>query len=487
MASPTSIEVITNDIEYSRYEADRSVITASVTLTGGGTYTNEQVTVELVKARRSRDVAVAQATLTFNGAAPQSQDVDFDIKAIVDADLFNLVRRGQYFIRATSVSNPLVTGASEDFAVRIMTVSKFRENYLFGLRLMSTDIKFVKQQPISITGVEIIEVPKTSSSGFGTLTHNYVSTPTVKHYLSWKGGPQVLISAPGKYILKAGSTTPGGLCASSTSGDYIVVKIKSLALLPTETIMEELLIEEKSMSDSMLADYLEKAASWMENDLLHIYLEPTYLVTERDPTTIQYADPGYNQPLFTIVDYDFIVTPLTYFPPKRGSWIAIYTPYSRILRVDSLYGALSNTRMLEIDLNWVQFTKVGGMIQLVPFNSSVAFTYLGLLWNGSLNNLAELPNFWHYAMLAGLPEVTPDLMDLMAKKAAIDILVILGAALRPGMGSVSISRDGVSQSYSLANSKYGNFSGAIQAYKDWMEEEIPRFKSKYLGLVIAVV
>jgi hypothetical protein len=91
-------------------------------------------------------------------------------------------------------------------------------------------------------------------------------------------------------------------------------------------------------------------------------------------------------------------------------------------------------------------------------------------------------------MIVGLKDCPPDLRDLIGKKAAIDLLTVLGAAFRPGMGSVSLSRDGVSSSMSLLNTqKYGIYNSTINVYKEYLKDELPRLKAKYRGSCAIIV
>lgn len=487
MSSPTSIEVTCDDTEYSRYESTRNRITATVICVGGGSYTSEVVNVDLVKARRSRDSVVATASITFNGAAPHEQEVEFYLPDIVDGDLLNLVRHGSYFVRASSVSDPLIIGESSEIQIRIITTSLFKDKYLFGLKLSATEVKLVKNQPVSITGVQVVEVSSAHMSGFGTLAYTYTATPSVVRTLSWRGGTPVTITAPGNYTLRAGTTIPGG-CSPGFAGDYIVVKIKSLALLPTTSISEDLLIDGKVIDDSTLANYIDSAISWIEKEILYCYLEPTRTVTERDASAYQYSvNSSVSAPIYLETDYDYIGTPLTYFPQGPMRYVSINMPYKQLLRVEYMYGALANERVLDIDMDWIQFSISNGLVQLVPYNAQVGFTYAGLIWNGTLHSYNELPSFWRYSVVSGLRDVSPDLLDLIGKKAAMDALIMLGLALRPGMGSVSLSRDGVSQSTSYITGKYGPYTPAIQMYADFLEKEIPRYRAQYRGTMTIVV
>lgn len=599
MAAPTLIEVSVDAEEYSRYEDGRKTITATVVVSGGTPYTNEQIYVDLVKARRGRDAVVATSTLTLNGSGVQEHLVEFFLPNIVDQDLIHLVRHGRYFVRATSVTDEDVVGESADFHVSIVTVERFRSDFLFGIPTISTDIREPKFQPSAITGIVVEEVSPNTPLGGIQLNYLYQRTDTanaravigsgvngmvaievdgggqdgneysvvvasgsgnsplsvvlignqlivslattggvleplqntaelvalavdalpeftalhsgsgedpitsaaegtiqfsggmstILRQISWDGGPLVTITGPGRYVLSSGGDSCGTRKLGLSTNDFIVIRVTSTALLPTENVVETLIIDKQKIDDEALRKYLCSAVSWVEREFLATPVEPTVVVTERDPTVVQYSA-GVNaaSPIFADSDFDWIVSPLTYFPQKGGTWMFIQTPWPQLLRVDSLYGAIANTRVIDIDLEWIEHSEQGGLIQLVPFNQAVAFSFMGLLWVSALRGMTELPNFWRYRAVVGLREANCSIQELIAKKAAIDALTVLGAALRPGVGSESLSRDGVSQSVSYINSaKYGPYTGAIQAYKDWLEEQKAALKAKYRGANLVVL
>lgn len=604
MAAPTEIEVSVDNTEYSRYEEGRKTITVTVAITGGAPYVGEQIMVDLVKARRSRDAVVATATLEFTGTSdPQEGTATFFLPDIVDQDLIHLVRHGKYFVRATSVTDTNVTAVSPDFWVSIVTVDRLKNDFLFGIPLTATEVREPKFQPSQITGICVEEIGRTHPLGPVELTYSFIKddisnataaigtgangtvtitadednagdcgnslTVTVQiptgtsgltasfagnqliinlaviagvpdavqntatliaaaidaltgfsavasgtgadsisaaegptqfaggvssivRQLSWDGGPAVSITGPGTAILLSGGKSCGGpsSLAGADGQEFVCIRIKSQLLLPKTNVSETLLIDRKKLDDDTLRNYLCQAIAWVENDYLATPVEPTNVVTDRDPTTIQYAA-GVNAPapLFTDTDFDKIVTPLTYFVPRtQGQWVAIQTPWPQLLRVDSLFGAIANTRVIDIDLEWIEHSEHGGLIQLVPFNQEIAFDFVGLLWVNAIRGAAELPNFWHYNAIVGLREASCDVQELIAKKAAIDALVVAGMALRPGVGSVSLSRDGVSESVSYINSaQYGVYTGTIQAYKDWIDERGKELRAKYRGPTMVVV
>lgn len=606
MGQPTALSVLTDSTEYSRYEESRNTINVTVQASGGSSYVNEGVLVELVKARRSRDAVVGTAELTFNGAGPQVASASFALPNLVDQDMINLVRHGKYFVRARSIAtsasstigsgtatpitietvdtgidtnawtvevvvpggtSPLmvtvvgttltislataasvpvaaqntreliaatinvnhadtlyasftgaaglslstaegphtftggrdeVSGESADFDIRIVTVARLKNEFLFGIPLQAGMARMARNQPTNITGVTVVEASQNHPLGVFTLGYTYVADGSdISRQLSWNGGPLVSVSNPGQYILRRGNGTSGSgascgnnLLSSVLGNDYIIVKVDGPTFLPTANKSDEILIDQLRLDDAALAKYLCQAEDWLENVALSIYLEPTNVVTDRDPTTIQFAA-GINAPtpLFTDPDYDFIVGPLTYYPPRAGGeWVDIQTPYPQILRIDSLFGSIANTRVIDIDLDWIQFYPQGGLIQLVPFNQTIAFDFLGLIWVNALRGAAAIPNFWHFNFIVGLRDCPCDLQELIAKKAAMDALTMLGAALRPGIGSTSLGRDGVSQSVSYTTQqKYGPYTGPITAFKEWIDENLAKYKGKYRGMTMVVV
>jgi hypothetical protein len=335
------------------------------------------------------------------------------------------------------------------------------------------------------------------ASGAGTSSLSTVEGPTQftggtsnhVRQINWNGGPLVSITGPGTYILFGGLLGPANGVCQADSNSYIVIRVRSTLLLPSVNTTEVILIDKKKITDSTLRDYICQAISFVENDLLATPVEPTNVVTERDPTTLQFSA-GVNAPapLFTDTDFDKIVSPLTYFLPRTGSWITIQTPWMQLLRVDSLFGAIANTRVLDIDLEWIEHSEQGGLIQLVPFSSEIAFDFIGLIWVNAIRGSQEIPNFWHYNAIVGLRDAPCEIIELIAKKAAINALTVAGMALRPGVGSLSLSRDGVSESVSYTTgAQYGIYTGTIQAYKDWIEENSKLLRAKYRGCAMVIV
>ena len=181
---------------------------------------------------------------------PSTFTVTFDLSKTTDSDGLNLCRHGDYFVRATSETDPDVYGDSSDFRIAVVSVEKFRSLYLFGLPNIGINTRKVKFQPTQITGVKVASVSNSHAIGAFTLTYNYISNGPVRQ-LSWKGGPVVPINGPGTYVLTA-SSIPSIFSSVATFSnipvnDYIVVEISDVNLLPTTNRVDTLLVELDSM------------------------------------------------------------------------------------------------------------------------------------------------------------------------------------------------------------------------------------------------
>jgi hypothetical protein len=470
MGSPTALTISIDQDEYSKFEiADgRASITVTVVASGGGDMTGETVTLELRKARRLRDAIPYTTTLTIAGAAdPYTSEHTIDLNSVTDSDEVNLIRRGSYFLRATSVTDTNVTVDSSDFPVSIVTAQQLRKTWLFGLNLEASDVRTVKMQPTNITGVEIVEVNATHTIGFEVLTYVYTDLGggSYVRQISWGGGPLVSILAPGRYLVRR-----------DCSPDYIVIQVRSMLALPSAAASDELLITKDFMTDDMLRKFNEKAADWWENDkVAGVYLEPTRLVTKPNLT------------LTTVPDWDYIVPGITFYAVQPAHWIDILFPYPSLLKIDSLFGQIADTRIVDVALQWAEISEKNGFVQLVPFNQEVAFQFIGLVWVESLRGRVELPNFWNFNVVAGLRQTDPVVREMLGKKAAIDALTIAGHAFRGGYASQSVSRDGVSESVSYtASAIYGIYSATIEDYRKFINKEIKQLKGRYRGVNMLV-
>lgn len=479
MAAPTALSVAVDSDEYSRFETDRNTIIVFVTPTGAG-ISGEQITIKIGKARRNRDVFVATKTLTLTGAPTDS--LAFYLPDLVDSDAASKVRRGSYFIQAVSVTNPTIIDNSSDFLISLISVDKFKKEFLFGADRHATAIAQVQDQPVLITGVTVTDVSVGHPLGVFALVYNYNDpgggNPIIRT-LSWCGGPLVpIVTGKTRYTLRLDS---------SPSADYITVRIPFVSALPTHSVSEDLIIEREALSDDHLRSILDDAISWVEDVALSVFLEPTIIKTRLDAENITYPA-GSDIPTFVDSDYDERVDALTYYRPSAGHWINIRWPYYPLIRINELFGQVANTRIVDVALQWIEAHERGGWVELVPFSQEVSFNFIGLVWVESLNGNIPIPNFWNFTANVGFRDLPGVLLELIGKRAAIDALTIIGQAFRPGIGSQSVSRDGVSESVSYtATAQFGIYSGVINTYNKWLDDNVPMIRDAFRGVNLQVI
>lgn len=444
-------------------------------------FTSELVSLQLVKARRNRDVVVATEEVTLTGNGPNTIRAQFYLPDILDQNAAPRVRRGSYFVRAVSITQPLVSGISPDFFVSIITVDRFRREYLHGVDHQALDTEVIKNQPVLVTGVTVDFVSRGHQKGWIPLSFNY-SDPggcgTPVRLLTWCDGPAIAVQA-GKthYTLRKGKS----------QSDYIDVTVIDINSLPTQSTAEDLLIDREPLTDAFFRGMIDRAISWTEENALMCFIEPTRVVTEIDPNQITYAA-GSDIPIFVQADWDKRVDALTYSRPAPGHWINFRMPYYPTITFNSLYGKVSNVRIVDIALEWVEIDEVGGFVELVPFNQEIAFNFIGLIWVESLRGPVPIPNFWNFDALVGFRQTPAIILELIQKKAAIDALTLIGQAWRPGISSQSVSRDGVSESVSyLTSGMYGIFSATIHTYTEWIDKNLPLLRGAYKGLNLCVL
>jgi hypothetical protein len=367
---------------------------------------------------------------------------------------------------------------TEDFRVTLVTVDRIKADYLHGTDLKSSEVLAVAQQPVIVTGVIVEEVSRAHQIGFFPLTYTITDDGmgNVQRFLSWCSGPLVeIITGKTKYILRLSNTSA-----------YITVMV-DVTSLPTENKVEDLLIERKDLDEERIKDIIDQAISWVEDVELHIYIEPTRICTELDPNQVAF-DADSDVPVFVGADWDCKVDALTYYRASAGHWISIRFPYFPLIRIDELYGKVSNTRILDVALEWIEIQERGGFVELVPFNQEIAFNFIGLVWVESLRGPVPIPNFWNFNAKVGFCKTPAILIELVAKKAAVDLLTIAGQAFRGGVSSTSLSRDGVSESVSYtASATYGIYSATIEDYNKWIKGTLKNMRASFKGPTMFVM
>lgn len=443
-----SLKVFTNLTEYSRYEPGRDVI--GVRLISSGASDGETIEVSLV-----RGVFGAIATKDIEcQTGVDNYSIEFALNELHDDDGIYQAPADRYTVQAKCG----VTAVSQAFDISLVTVESMKREWCFGIPLLAGGVLEPVQQPQSITGVEITDVSA------GTLKGAYkLSWDPATRRLMWGGGTPVVI----------GDQPIGHMLVDRTGREFIVAKATPWEL-PTKSQDESIIIEQAKMSNDTLRRHIRDAVNWVEAQVF-VPLEPRIYATE-------YCRDGV---------YERHATPAWYYKPAdRSKWLQIELARPQLRKVIELKGYINQSHVLDVDHTWQVTHERDGIIYLVP-SSMAAANLLFYQWVGLgypiLFNYQTLPNFWHFRIIQGFNDLYDErstAREAVAKKAAIDILTAAGMAFRGGVGSESISRDGVSQSVSYTTSgQYGLYAATIEEHRKWLDLFTKREVRRLRGFV----
>lgn len=470
----TSITVSVDKEEYSRFERDNSTVSVGLTV-AGSSFSGNTIRVGLYKAKRNRDVRVCYKDVTLTNATTYS--LQFNIDEILDTELeIPLVRRGYYFIKAVYQEDTSVTGSSNDWLVTLLTANTLKNSFINMVDFNRFSTSSIIQQP-SIPGITVKEFSPGICDGFIPITYNYsIDGSDIVRSISVCSGPLTVISSPtNTYLVQKGSTN-----------EYLEVYI-DFTLLPTETRTSSVLIGKKKPTTAEIQQYIQRAIEWVEDVVLQVYLEPTKIITEIDTVNKVSVPVGTDIPVYSLQDWDKVVRPLNYYGNTKLSWINFTFPYWPILKFDKLYGKLVDNDILDIELDWIFWGSNNGFIELLPRTTATYPGYFLAFFNTVFNDpRAVFPGFWNFSALVGHRKISQVVIELIAKKAAIDILVKY--TNNNGVASTSISRDGISESVSfITGSKYGLYNSVINAYKEWIDQNLSSIKQTFKGIAFNIV
>jgi len=476
-------------VEFSRNERGSEIVKLTV-IPDDLSPVGETITIRLMKARRDRGEEVVQARKTYTftaGNTPVDPNTgvtfEYDLREIVYSagKPFPVVRRGDYYFSVEN-DNASVEEESSDFRVALMTTDRFEEEWLLGTTRRSNDDRSVRFQPSQITGVRVIEVSRNHPLDLFPLTLSYGGESSPNKFLSWGNGQTV----------KVDQVIPTGIhkqyiLVSRDRSSYIIVQVDPRKL-PSADTTEMLMVDRQLISRDSLRRWLDEEFDWLERDYMFVPIEPALVVSDYDLSSLTIG-PGSSssQGVATLPansDYDLKASPTSYYPPTAGHFLNLKVPYWRPLQWDYLVGSLENTRIVDVPVEFIH-QGASGYINLIPFNQSLAYNFIGLMYVHALRGPVSLPSFWRYRYYAGIEDRTTPLpiIEVAGLRAAVKALAVLGQMFRGGFSSQSVSRDGVSESASYtASATFGIYSATIEEYKKRLKELEPQVKRRWFGV-----
>jgi hypothetical protein len=427
--------------EYSKYYQNLNIVTAYLTFQGVNA--GDTVTVNLNRLDGYGKVVNQTLTLT---QGQTNATVQFDLRNINSPEGVNICRQGYYNVTATSGT---LIATSQTFWIGVVPVQELKARWCYGVPFNALEIVGAKMQPQQITGVTIKEVPNTHRKGIFTLSWNATAQT-----LSWDNGIGVTIkpNIVQDYILVNQSNT-----------DYIVVTVNP-ASLPTTSVNELIVIDNQTVTDDVLRQDLIQAYNEIYQKC-YFYPEPTYVATDPNTTFIG--------PETSVVTgwADVKAIPVTYYRPRDFMrWMTVKLPYNRILKVLNLTGFFNESLTLQVTLDWIVWNEMNGELELVPNSGAiVSWQFYESAMLQFLYIYNDIPGFWHYYLIAGLPHLDGEFQivrEAIAKIAAVNAIGRIGTAFSGGLDSYTTSRDGVSQTKNYGKKYPGQ--GLVEEYKQWL-------------------
>lgn len=221
------------------------------------------------------------------------------------------------------------------------------------------------------------------------------------------------------------------------------------------------------LSDEQLQVFLDNATSWLEHKL-DIHVIPYLVVEDKDYRVNDYMDWGYlylnEYPVISFVQMEMV-----YFRDANG--------------VPETIQVLPN--------NWIRLQNNDGIVRLIPnarFPATLQVDQSGNFFPEVLR-ANVVPHLWRLTYWAGfndgaVPMIVNQAIGLMA---AIQAMAMTGPAiLGPGIGSTSLSIDGLSENISSTNnSENSAYSAVISEYRKLLYGINPDDKNGIIDILLA--
>lgn len=167
-----------------------------------------------------------------------------------------------------------------------------------------------------------------------------------------------------------------------------------------------------------------------------------------------------------------------------------------------IIGRLNERQVLQYPNSWITIRRkrpadysYSKNMNLVPNgnSSTVTFDFLATINNQwfSYYGARIIPEYWFLQYLTGFDVIPPDIIQVIGKQAALEVLPLIEFTVGAGSGFVygaasnSLSMDGLSQSISKANG--GNiFRQRLEQYRREVELQLQQLKNSYAGFVFEV-
>jgi hypothetical protein len=451
----TAISVALDHEEYSKYDPALAIFNADITTNGSP---GDILSWSL--ERLDGFGVVIQGNIILTGPTAH---ILVDLRTVDDVDGINWTTAGQYQLRVIGDSVTVLT----PFCVSIISVDEMRKRWIYGVSLESSDLLAPVVPLRLLTGITYIDSSQTMTPGAYVLQFTPANGLTPA-FITMDGGSAVFILPTGIQDI---------VLISECTDAWIKLRVDPTKL-PTTLTTETLVLDRAKMDDDAIRKYVTLASQTLES-YLEIGIEPRVSMTN-----LLWLNK--NKPYI-----DSITQPVSWQRPYNiDTWLNFHLPLRRLLKVYSIEGYFNSSQSVAIPVGeWETHDEYTGMITFIPKSGGALVTWQSIQATFFQFMFARdiVQDFWHYDVAHGLRSLnTPanaPVREAIAKKAACDILLQAGSALKAGISSESVSRDGVSESTSYTQSAmYGIYSHVIIPYQEWLEGNLPSIKRRLSGI-----
>jgi len=201
------------------------------------------------------------------------------------------------------------------------------------------------------------------------------------------------------------------------------------------------------------------------------------------------------------VDYEIQGEPLTWFPlPPYQAHFLIPLPFAHVQsieRVRLFFGKPGvdprGEARYQVPPEWIVFTQKEGVLKILPTIGMPVLPPMSAAGYDMAYVLGrqryDLPGVWAVDYTIGYGQIPLDVAQWIGMQSAIQVLGLAGMGLdiSHGLGSESLSMDGITESISYGQGTHGPYSGLIETYKTALECLDPyQLRVRYKGIKIAV-
>lgn len=311
--------------------------------------------------------------------------------------------------------------------------------------------------------------------------------------LELKSDDSIIDGGPGDVDIQIVAVSPYGFRTSYLPERLLYqARVARTDLDPIEIETATQNILKNSLRDNELERALQRAESYVLGRLdTEIRLRRVITRPDLDDRFQDLYDNMHH--LATPDGYDEIGRATTYKKTDARFFSEQSLPKVPVVQVERIRALYLNQVFFEFPRNWIATDRFGNL-NLVPVSgtSFIQFANAFRSYGPTAAYGAErLPSYWAvdwtYGM-AGLEKEFDEVLELIAYKAAMEVLTFLGSADKPGIASESRGTGGSNESFSYTQSAvYSLFSADVDHIKKQMPGRISSLRERLHGPIMLVV